>query len=263
MFSPESESYASAESAPLAGKRGKKSAPADIEPATALANIASAFSSPSQGSAGSRYDTFGSLTRTSDGSRVGEWLAENQFDTSVVQKLSGYNGVDVLSLSKDDLRALIGTKDGIRLYNRLKQVREALAALGHDQPDSSERHRVATSAQRLFPEGSSGGSSPALSGAGGSGDGEAGWARSRHMQDGGSSRHHRHGHGLGRCEVMRCDKMAIARCSNESCEQPLCSEHGFKDIFTSYHFCPACADAQSYSAKFTQSRLHDVFCKIQ
>ena len=50
---------------------------------------------------------------------------------------------------------------------------------------------------------------------------------------------------------------------NPECEQPLCAAHSFKDIFTSYQYCAVCADAQTYSSKLTQSRLHDVFCKIQ
>lgn len=263
--------------------RKPKSYPAEIEdgltsPAAALDSIASAFSSPSSTnshaggySAGTatayaaqfqqqsqhsvssssssasgdrRYDTFGSLSRSSDGSRVADWLVENQFDAAVVAKLSGYNGVDLLSLSKDDLRALIGTKDGIRLYNRLKQVREALTALGgHADADAAEHHRVASAAARLMPaasvtngdddDGHSGSSRFNNNGSynGGSAipEGSAAapaWARalgareSINSSSGGGSNARGHFAGetqrakaLGRCEVMRCQARAIARCS--------------------------------------------------
>jgi len=51
--------------------------------------------------------------------QVQRWLQKNEFDEKVQQALNGYNGTDVLSLTKSDARDLVGVKDGIRLYNRL------------------------------------------------------------------------------------------------------------------------------------------------
>jgi len=70
-------------------------------------------------SAKTSYSTFGTLRRDNDPERVQEWLKENGFDESVRETLEGYNASDLLALTKADSKDLLGSKNGIRLFNRI------------------------------------------------------------------------------------------------------------------------------------------------
>jgi len=68
----------------------------------------------------SSYSSFGRLERHNDPERIQEWLKANGFDESVCKTLHGYNGADLLALTKADVKELLGAKYGIRLYNRIQ-----------------------------------------------------------------------------------------------------------------------------------------------
>ena len=53
-----------------------------------------------------------------------EWLRDNQFDDSVWEALSEYSIADMLAVTKEDLKELLGTKQGIRLYARIQQYKQ-------------------------------------------------------------------------------------------------------------------------------------------
>ncbi len=53
-----------------------------------------------------------------------EWLRENHFDDAVWEALSEYSIADMLAVTKEDLKELLGTKQGIRLYARIQQYKQ-------------------------------------------------------------------------------------------------------------------------------------------
>ena len=53
-----------------------------------------------------------------------QWLRDNHFDDSVWEALSEYSIADMLAVTKEDLKELLGTKQGIRLYARIQQYKQ-------------------------------------------------------------------------------------------------------------------------------------------
>ena len=53
-----------------------------------------------------------------------EWLRDNHFDDSVWEALSEYSIADMLAVTKEDLKELLGTKQGIRLHARIQQYKQ-------------------------------------------------------------------------------------------------------------------------------------------
>jgi len=59
-----------------------------------------------------------------DEQAVAKWLSDNKFTADVQKKLESYGGQDLLDLSREDILELVGSKEGIRLFNRLKIFRK-------------------------------------------------------------------------------------------------------------------------------------------
>lgn len=53
-----------------------------------------------------------------------DWLRDNLFDDSVWAALSEYSIADMLAVTKEDLKELLGSKQGIRLYTRIQQYKQ-------------------------------------------------------------------------------------------------------------------------------------------
>ena len=53
-----------------------------------------------------------------------EWLRDNHFDDSVWEALNEYSIADLLAVTKEDLKELLGVKQGIRLYARIQQYKQ-------------------------------------------------------------------------------------------------------------------------------------------
>jgi len=60
-----------------------------------------------------------------DEAGVAKWLSDNKFTSETRKKLEDNTGQDLLDLSRDDVVQLVGSKEGIRLYNRLKIFKKA------------------------------------------------------------------------------------------------------------------------------------------
>ena len=188
---------------------------------------------PASPAPSSSYNTFGSLTRTSDDSGVAAWLRVNNFDSRCISKLAHFTGADLLSLSKADIRELLGVKDGLRLHARLVQVREALAAAGHDPVAEMALHREILQNASLL-------STPTRKR-------ERGDSRRRNTQP---------------CERVGCGMGSAVRCCVETCATSLCLEHCHKDIITGYSYCEGCAETMSYTKNFSHLRIND-YCQLQ
>lgn len=194
-------------------------------------------------SSSTSYNTFGSLSRGSDDRGVTAWLRLNNFDEKCIAKLAHYTGADLLSLSKEDIRELLGAKDGIRLHARLSQVREALSVAGHDPSmEKLQLEKVLAEAAVL--------ASPKSRGYSKDHDSSETYQRPYISE-------------ADACERMGCRELATVKCCVETCLARLCAEHSHKDILTGYWYCLNCADSRSYTKRITDSRLHDVICKIQ
>jgi len=66
------------------------------------------------------------IPQSANPATVQQWLVENSFDQKVCDALHGYSAIDVLALSREDAIMLLGTADGIKLYNRIQLATSAL-----------------------------------------------------------------------------------------------------------------------------------------
>lgn len=93
------------------------------------------------------YSSFGETLRETSQDRVQRWLHENEFDEKAQISFLGYTEEDLLRLTKDDARLLLGNAEGIRLYNRLREVRHSAegqvkrisSPIKTEEPDYSRR----------------------------------------------------------------------------------------------------------------------------
>jgi hypothetical protein len=59
---------------------------------------------------------------------VTQWLGRNRFG-ALLPNFRNYNGRDLLRLTRDDIIAMCGVSDGIRLYNDLHLVEKNAASI--------------------------------------------------------------------------------------------------------------------------------------
>ena len=127
---------------------------------------------------------------------------------SVELSLSSYSVSDVLALSKEDLKDLLGVQQGIRLFARIAQHRAQV----------EQAARTIRSPQRR--DGSAA-SRPSSTGG-------------RFSQSSACSRY-------GQCSQRDCVHPSVAVCSVAECGACVCVWHEAKSLLTGHVYCPACA----------------------
>ena len=109
----------------------KRSSSVNNTKSATAASYVSSSSANTQPSSSSAYtsSTLPSVSFTApwsadDSLALREWLRDNHFDDSVWEALSEYSIADMLAVTKEDLKELLGTKQGIRLYARIQQYKQ-------------------------------------------------------------------------------------------------------------------------------------------
>lgn len=187
---------------------------------------------------------------------VEKWLQQCGFDASIQQCLSGYNRSDLSALTKSDLKDLIGVKEGIRLYHRLRSAHKldmkAAHSTGADK--SSKSIRARTLDHILYNSYNNGDADNANSHDSYS-DSLRHFESAEHQHDqqhddlNQTSRSIRQSSGP-RCSIDDCSHVSIGCCATEECHVDLCAQHGEKSIFTSLLYCPACS-SETVQCKFS------------
>lgn len=72
-------------------------------------------------------------------SDVLEWLRKHNFDSKTCSMLRGYDCSDLLRLSREDTKDLLGATDGIRLYNIIRKSKDRRKPSENGVPH--QRHR--------------------------------------------------------------------------------------------------------------------------
>jgi hypothetical protein len=227
---------------------------------------------------------------------VVQWLKENNFDSSVIHQLQGYSGGDLYSMSKEDAKSIIGVKDGIRLYNRIKCIKDKLQAeidskaaqdstyknnglqipINMSSPLVQKMKSQLSSAQQSnegqFQSTCSGSSASSTMNVNGirngnqdntitctNGNGNSSdplESRKSPLVKSPASKRKP-------CEIQDCSRPSIVVCESEFCQLELCHEHSTKDLITSYSYCPKCSSEFAWSNNKYVDKLHEVFCKVQ
>ena len=171
---------------------------------------------------------------------VSQWLRFHGFPAAAQRRLSGYTCSDLLALTKDDAKELLGIVEGIRLYHRLRSCKQRAtlhrnAAIDHTNEDDSKyatddfdssddsQQSSALSSPRLIPP-------------------SAFTALFRHRTPAAGSQYATGG--PMRCGVAGCG-CGVVESSHRwlvcvECGCMLCCVHACKSLWTSVVYCPEC-----------------------
>ena len=148
--------------------------------------------------------------------------------------LSSYSVADVLALSKEDLKDLLGVQQGIRLHARIAQHRAQVEG-GSRGVQSPHRWRLTAAAAGAR---SSTSSSDRLS-------------HSSFSSSSSSSACSRY----GQCSQRGCSHPSVAVCSVAECSACVCVWHEAKSLLTGHVYCPSC-EAETFEGKVRAAYLN-------
>lgn len=77
------------------------------------------------------------------------WLEKQKFSQNTMRTLTDYDGQDLMDLTKDDSKALLGVKEGLRLFNRIQRLNTR--STGNIYVGLFVTHLVRNSIQILVP----------------------------------------------------------------------------------------------------------------
>lgn len=122
---------------------------------------------------------------------------------------------ELLELTKSDLKDLLGIKEGIRLYHRLKTVKKERSNYSSSSSSDPSSSPTSLSGLNIHDE----------------------------MKPPGY---------YGYCSELDCHLPAPHTCSSPDCDRTLCIKHMQKSILTGAAYCQECADKITFASEIKQ-----------